>query len=92
MSENERNQKQSFFDADVVPELPARFPSGRGEPFPEDLVGSEIISIGTLADSEAVEGGGLVIDYRKPQEQLVRRAVFAFNELGMWVAQEGFRR
>lgn len=72
-----------FAEAEVLPELPARLPSGRGEPFPEGLIGATIDRIGTLPDSCGVEGGGLVIDYRNGPS--VGRVVFGFNELGMWL-------
>lgn len=69
----------------LIPELPAVFPSGYGHPFPEGIVGSEIVNIGTNKKRDEIEGGGLILDIRKKGESEVTRVVFAFNELGMWV-------
>lgn len=80
-----------FARAEVVPELPASVPSGRGKSFPPELVGAEIVAIGTLPDASAAEGGGLVIDYRKSGCGVVSRLVLGFTELGMWVEYCGRR-
>jgi hypothetical protein len=74
-----------FENAEVVSRLPARFLSGTLEPFPPELTGAQIVFIGTLADNEVVEGGGLVIDCRDAASDQIRRFVFGFNDLGMWV-------
>lgn len=73
-----------FERAKVVPYLPAIVAQGR-DAIPSDLVGAEIVALGTFARARDVEGGGLVIDYRKNGEQQVRRIVLGFTELGMWV-------
>jgi hypothetical protein len=39
--------------------------------------------------NDGIEGGGLIIDYTARNETAVRRVVFGFNELGMWVEWEG---
>ena len=78
-----------FERAKVVPSLPATVAQGR-DAIPSDLVGAEIIAFGTLAGARAVEGGGLVIDYRRKRERQVRHIVLGFNELGMWVEFRGF--
>jgi hypothetical protein len=41
--------------------------------------------MGCVAPPDAIEGGGLAIDYCRPGNEITRRIVFAFNELGMWV-------
>jgi hypothetical protein len=66
----------------IVPYLPEglRRPA---ELMPSDLVGSTILAIGTLERS-SVEGGGLVIDYQRP-DGIKHRVVFGCTELGMWV-------
>ena len=70
--------------AKVVPCLPATG-AGERDAIPSDLVGAEIIAFGTLASASAVEGGGLVIDYRRKRERRVRRLVLGCTELEMWV-------
>lgn len=71
--------------AELVPNLPDYFRPREGDPIPADLIGAEIVAMGTLPDRGSVEGGGLVIDYRPAGTDAPRRVVFAFNELGMWV-------
>ena len=73
----------------VVPELPDHFGPGRGDAIPADIVGAEILQLGAVSERRAVEGGGLVIDYRPAGATVERRVVFAFNELGMWVVWTG---
>ena len=77
--------------AKVVPYLPAPVTRGR-DAIPSDVVGAEIVAFGTFANASAVEGGGLVIDYRRPGERQVRRVVLGFNELGMWLQFQGLSR
>jgi hypothetical protein len=72
----------------VVPKLPAITTKGR-DGIPSDLIGSEVIAFGTLPNANAIEGGGLVIDYRPAGEQETRRVVFGFTELGMWLEFRG---
>ncbi len=71
---------------EILPRLADRLHPERGDLIPNDLMGAKIIAIGCLASPDAVEGGGLAIDYRKPGSQKLHRIVFEFNELGMWVA------
>jgi hypothetical protein len=72
----------------IVPKLPDYFSAERGDPVPDNLVGARILRFGTFEQS-SVEGRGLVIDYRPDGGTATHRAVFAFNELGMWVAWTG---
>ncbi|HEY2586582.1 MAG TPA: hypothetical protein VGI81_12535 [Tepidisphaeraceae bacterium] len=74
--------------AKTVPRLPHRFGSDRGQAVPADLTGAKILSIGTLADSKAVEGGGLVIDYQTAGGDS-KRLLLAGTELGMWIIYQG---
>jgi len=53
------------------------------------MVGAEIVRIGSPSNG-GLEGGGLIIDYRLPADGMTRRAVFEFNELGLWPVWEGF--
>jgi hypothetical protein len=53
------------------------------------LRGAKIIACGAPADPNAVEGGGLVIDFIPEGDTDPRRVVFAFTELGMWVEYSG---
>ena len=68
---------------EIILRLPDRFHRDAGKDIPEGLIGSKIVSFGTLP-SAAVEGSGLAIDVEQSDGQR-RRFVFAFNELGMWV-------
>jgi hypothetical protein len=70
----------------ILPRLADRLDPEHGDPIPDDLIGAKIVAIGCMAPPEAVEGGGLAIDYRKPGSETTQRVVFEFNELGMWVA------
>jgi hypothetical protein len=74
---------------EVVPVLPDCLDTGRGEELPDDFEGAVIVRFGTIPEPRALEGGGLVIDYRKADSDEVRRVVFAFNDEGMWVAYRG---
>jgi hypothetical protein len=72
----------------VVGELPSgtNDPHG-GKTLLRRMSGARIVRIGgTNAD---IEGGGFIIDYICGGENQVRRVVFAFTELGMWVEYEG---
>jgi hypothetical protein len=71
--------------SEILPNLPDRFHPDRGDEFPEDLLGSTIVRIGTIAEQGLVEGGGLVIDYRPAGSEAAKRLVLAFNDLGMWI-------
>jgi hypothetical protein len=77
--------KIDFATVEVVPNLPAVLPSHQWQPFPEDLQGATIVTIGTVGGRDRPEGGGLVIDYRPAGGRVIRRIVFGLNELGMWV-------
>jgi hypothetical protein len=52
------------------------------------LAGATIRRIGS-PEEKGIEGGGLILDYRRPGDHVVRRVVFGFTELGMWVEWEG---
>lgn len=71
--------------AKIVP----RLPNYRGPRFarklPLRLRGAQIVQFGTV-DAD-LEGGGLAIDYRLTDK--VKRVIFSFNELGMWVSYLG---
>jgi hypothetical protein len=75
-----------YRNLELLPKLPHYFRPHDGEEIPSDLVGATIIRIGTPAEAGLIEGGGLVIDYRPEGSTEVRRVVFGFNELAMWVA------
>lgn len=65
--------------------MPARHrPESSGQ-FPRDMIGATIDRIGAPADPSLIEGSGLVIDYRPQGSAETKRAVFGFNELGMWL-------
>lgn len=71
-----------YSNVEIIPVLPDYFGSERGDAIPPDIIGSEIVNFGTIAES-AVEGGGLFIDYKVAGQ--IRRVVLAFSELGMWI-------
>ena len=73
----------------VVGALPlARFyPEGASELF-DHMTGARILAIGGPAEGD-IEGGGLVLDYVPAGADNPHRAVFAFNESGMWVEFDG---
>ena len=64
--------------------LPNRSSLTPADPVPPDMVGAQIIKIGSAPDRLEIEGGGLVVEYR-PVGGKARRVIFAFNENGMWV-------
>jgi hypothetical protein len=53
--------------------------------------GAEIVKIGSV-DDDGLEGGGLLIDYIPRGSDCIRRVVFAFNELGLWIEGEAERQ
>ena len=53
------------------------------------LAGATIVNCGSPSDPELVDGGGFVIDYVPHGDKAVRRLVFAFTELGMWIEYDG---
>lgn len=59
-----------------------------GEVLLRGMRGATIVRIGST-DEEGIEGGGLLIDYVPANGTRARRAVFAFNELGLWTVWEG---
>lgn len=61
---------------------------GRNQRVPRSLLGATIVKIGTFADAELVEGGGLVIDYRAKDSAEIQRVVLAFDEVAMWMEAE----
>lgn len=72
----------------VLDRLPDSF-GHPGDSFPSDLIGSTIIRFGAVSEIHVIEGGGLVIDYRPRNSERIRRAIFGFNELGMWMEFSG---
>lgn len=73
----------------VVGSLPAsrHYPTG-GEALFRRLAGATIICMGGTG-ADGLEGGGLILDYVPVGSSEMRRAVFAFNENGMWIEFEG---
>ena len=55
------------------------------------LKGAKIVACGAPVDPNAVEGGGFIIDFIPEDSDAVRRVVFAFTELGMWVEFYGLK-
>lgn len=80
---NRAERKAYLRSAKVHRKLPHRL--HRGGRLPRGLVGAKIISLRALDDAGQVEGGGLVIEYLPVGSRQARRAVFGFNEIGMWV-------
>jgi hypothetical protein len=77
------------FNAEILNNLPDLFHPNQGDPIPEGLVGAKILRVGTLSENpSAIEGGGLVIDYERPDDCTIHRIVFGFNELGMWLEDQ----
>lgn len=60
-----------------------------GDAFPEDLIGATVVRIGAPTDYTLIEGGGLVIDYRRMEGGATMRIVLGFTELGAWVEYLG---
>jgi hypothetical protein len=52
------------------------------------MAGATIVRIGSVNDA-GIEGGGLLVDYIPAGQTQIRRVVFAFNELGLWLEWEG---
>lgn len=73
----------------VLPHLPELFHGEWAEPIPQGLLGARIIRFGAAPIDAKIEGGGLVIDYVAVNETHVRRVIFKFTVLGMWVAYAG---
>lgn len=80
-------------ESEFVDALPSIF--GDYDAVPNDLAGAIVVRLGTIpgqrvATGGLVEGGGLVIDYRPRGQKRTKRAVFGFNECGMWVQSVKF--
>jgi hypothetical protein len=78
----------------VVPALPCVYGPERTSEMPKELVGAKIMRIGMPSAEEVdsdvtLEGGGLVIDFQPKSSECVRRIVFSFNELAMWIIYRG---
>jgi|SRR6185312_2192297 len=74
----------SPFELPLIPLLPSAItPPNSGADVFASLAGAEIIQIGTTTPG-LIEGGGLIIDYRRP-DGCRERLVLAFSERGMWV-------
>jgi hypothetical protein len=73
----------------IVQALPsAHFHPEGGEELLRQMVGATIVCIGSTNEG-GLEGGGFLIDYIPAGDTKTHRAVFAFNELGLWVEWEG---
>ena len=80
-----------FSSLKVARELP---PTGgyteRAEALFEGLCGATIVEIGAPDEENTkIEGGGLIIDFIPKSSDQVRRAIFGFNDRGMWVEYDG---
>jgi hypothetical protein len=71
----------------IIPNLPDYFHPESGDKFPADLIGAEIVRLGTTKEAH-VEGGGLVIDYKPNGSQKIQRLHLAFNDLGVWIHRQ----
>jgi hypothetical protein len=71
-------------NAKVIPRLPNWRDPQNGHAFPADLIGAKIINFGA-APKEADIEGGLIIDYIPDGGGTIKRIVFGFNDLAMWV-------
>jgi hypothetical protein len=71
--------------ADILPNLTQSAVDG----LPKGLLGSRIIRFGAAPKESRIEGGGLIVDYEVRGEGTIRRVVFSFSEVGMWVEYAG---
>lgn len=86
---NNNHEKDHYLSTtEVIGRLPDRRGAEYGDVLPDEFEGAVIVRFGTFAERK-VEGGGLVIEYRKPDSDEVRRVVLGFNELGMWSEYAG---
>jgi hypothetical protein len=69
--------------------LPDYFHPSQGDELPDGIIGSTIVAFGGGPDRCALEGGGLIIDYRPEGQACTMRAVLKFSELGMWITYSG---
>jgi len=65
--------------------LPDVFHPERAHSVPDELIGARIVRFGAAPSGSDIEGGGLIIDFMPRGSKQVRRAVFCFTELGMWL-------
>jgi len=78
--------RPSFAEFEVVPRLPHRCdPANEGAQVPADLIGAQIVNIGSAPPKADIEGGGLILDYVPKGEHTTKRIVFGFNDVGLWV-------
>ncbi len=74
----------NYKKANVLPRLnkhESDYPSEQSPP--KDLINATIVRMGQL-DMEYIEGG-LCIDYIPESNDIVKRLVLGYNELGIWV-------
>jgi uncharacterized small protein (DUF1192 family) len=85
----ERSRSRTFGQLKIAEALPlASFSPEGGEDLLRCMAGGTILRIGST-DERGIEGGGLLIHYVPLGETQAQRAVFAFNELGLWVEWTG---
>ena len=83
------NPARDFALMVITNRLPARYRPEESEPFPPSLIGATIIRLGSPTDSQLIEGGGLVVDYRPAGSSEVHRLVLSLTELGAEVVYQG---
>lgn len=86
------NKIEACKTAEVVETLPGYDGRSLGEEeLFQSLAGATIVRIGmpSMPANTPLEGGGLVIDYCVKGQSDLRRAVFAFNDCGMWLVWSG---
>lgn len=76
-----KRTKTNPLECEVVRMLPAYI--GERDPIPDGLIGARIVDFGSVPYRDP--DGGLVIDYQRRGESIIRRVVFGFTEIGMWV-------
>lgn len=85
---HDRDARREYLRNAIIAErMPCIFESGPHHGFPPILKGATIVSIGTVEDRGLLEGGGLVIDFRRDGSSVTERVVLAFNDEAMWVDQ-----
>ena len=68
--------------------LPDSRHRGCGDEFPVGIIGAKIVKFGQPEEGD-FEGGGLAIEFIPDGEIESKIVIFAFTELGMWVARFG---
>lgn len=68
----------------ITGRMPVAFPRGNDPLFPSQMAGATIVSIGT-AEEVSLEEQGLIIDYIPKNNSCTERAIFGFNDLGLWL-------